>query len=129
VNWSQIDIKPEARDILTWKDHSFLGISSTHIDTLFPSLYQRIEISSIVSATCALVGHRLQHSNVLERFSRTSCEPLYATGSSYCKKRKSFLKSNICIDFLCPQKRTTEPCSSVVQTSSTAPVLTPETSL
>jgi hypothetical protein len=34
-----------------------------------------------------------------------------------------------CIESLCPQKRITERCSSVVYTSSTVAILTPETSL
>jgi hypothetical protein len=34
VNGPQIDIKRKTRDILTWKKHLFLDISSTNIDTL-----------------------------------------------------------------------------------------------
>jgi hypothetical protein len=57
-----------------------------------------------------LVGHRLRFSNVLERISRRSCEPLYATNTSY-----SLTLSNICNWVFCPKSyplRNTEswPC-------------------
>jgi hypothetical protein len=47
VNRSQIDIKRKTCDIRTWKRHLLLDISSTNIDTLFPSLYQSVQTRSI----------------------------------------------------------------------------------
>jgi hypothetical protein len=46
VNRSQMDIKRKTCDIRTWKRHSFLEITSTNIDILVPSLYQRVETRS-----------------------------------------------------------------------------------
>jgi hypothetical protein len=72
VNRSQMDIKRKVRNIRTWKNYIlFLDISSTNIDTLVPSLYQRVETRSIevfltvVSATSAPPSHHLRLSNVL----------------------------------------------------------------
>jgi hypothetical protein len=41
-------------DTQTWIKHLFLDTSSTNIDTLVPSLYNRIEIRSIKSFDCCL---------------------------------------------------------------------------
>jgi hypothetical protein len=67
----------------------FLDISATDIGTLVPSLYQRVETRSIevfrllAQPLPHLVGQHLLLSNVLERISRPSCEPLYATNTSH----------------------------------------------
>jgi hypothetical protein len=44
---SQMDIKRKNYEILTWKEHLFLDISSTNIDGLVPSHYQCLETDSI----------------------------------------------------------------------------------
>jgi hypothetical protein len=43
--------------------------------------------------------------------------------------RKHFLMNILCIESFCPQKRTTESCSSVIYSPSTVAILTTETSL
>jgi hypothetical protein len=53
VNGSQMDIKRKICDIRTWKKHLLLDISSTNIDTLVPSLYQRVETRNCFLATSA----------------------------------------------------------------------------
>jgi hypothetical protein len=40
VNRPQMDAKCKTCEILTWKKHLFLDISSTNIDTFVPSFYQ-----------------------------------------------------------------------------------------
>jgi hypothetical protein len=109
--------------------HLFLDISSTNTDTLVPSLYQRDETHSIEvfwllpQPLPHLVGHHLRLSNILERISRPSCEPLYATNTSHLKQ-ETFI-------YECPlhwvRLPTTEHCSSVVQSSSPVATLTTET--
>jgi hypothetical protein len=79
-----MDIKRKTCDFRTWKNHLFLDIFSTNIDTLVPLLYQCFETRSIegfwlLSQSLArLVGHHLQLSNVVERISGPSCETFYA---------------------------------------------------
>jgi hypothetical protein len=46
VNRSQIDMKRKTCDIRTWGGKKILGISSTNIDALLPSLYQCVETHS-----------------------------------------------------------------------------------
>jgi hypothetical protein len=41
-----MDIKRKTYGILTWKQHLFLDISSTNIDTFVPSLYHCFETRS-----------------------------------------------------------------------------------
>jgi hypothetical protein len=43
--------------------------------------------------------------------------------------RKRFFMNILCIESFCPQRRTTELCSSVVHPSSMVTILTTETSL
>jgi hypothetical protein len=43
---SQMDTKHKTCDIRNWEKHLFIGISSTNIDTLVPSLYQCVETRS-----------------------------------------------------------------------------------
>jgi hypothetical protein len=113
VNGSQIDIKRKTCDIRTWKKHLFLDISSTNIDTLVPSLYQ-------------CVRHLLRLSNVLERISRPSREPLYATNTSN-REQEIFLYGYTLHRVFAHKESTTEFCSSVVYTSSAVAILTTET--
>jgi hypothetical protein len=66
-----------------------------------------------------LVGHHLRLSNVLERISQPSCEPLYATNIPTVNNKRFFINI-LCLRSVCPQKqRTTGRCSSVVHSSST----------
>jgi hypothetical protein len=47
----------------------------------------QIEVFCLLSQRIPhLVGHHLRLSNVLERISRLSCEPLYATNTSHRKQ-------------------------------------------
>jgi hypothetical protein len=99
-----MDIKRKTCDIRTWEKYIFLDISSTNIDTFVPSLYQcvgtrRIEaffdccLSHLLlsqSQQGDMVGHHLRLSHVLERISRLSCEPLYATNTPH-RKEKIFI--------------------------------------
>jgi hypothetical protein len=93
---SQMDIKRRTYDIRTWEKHLFLDISSANIGTLVPSLYQCVETRGIAIFWLLspplphLVGLHLWLSNVLERISRTSCEPLYATNTTH-RKQETFL--------------------------------------
>jgi hypothetical protein len=96
VNRSQIDIKRTICDIRTWEKRLFLDISFTNSDTstLVPSLYQCVKTRSI-EVFCLLSQpvspfHRLRLWNVLQRISRPSCEPLYATNTSL-RKQETFL--------------------------------------
>jgi hypothetical protein len=41
-----MDTKRKTRDIRTWEKHLFLNISFTNIDTLVPSLNQRVQTRS-----------------------------------------------------------------------------------
>jgi hypothetical protein len=74
--------------------HLFLGISSTNIDTLVPSLYQCVEIRNIevfasVAISTGRPGRALSATfDVLEIISRPSCVPLYATYNSQQKQDK-----------------------------------------
>jgi hypothetical protein len=89
-------IKRKTCDIRSWKKHLFLDISSSNIDTLAPWLYQCVETRSIEvfwllsQPLPHLVAHHLQFSNVLERISRPSCEPLYAT-NTFHRKQEIFI--------------------------------------
>jgi hypothetical protein len=54
VNRSQMNTTRKRSEIRTCKNNLFLGITSTNIDTLVPSLYQCVETRSIkVSSTSA----------------------------------------------------------------------------
>jgi hypothetical protein len=91
VNRSQMDIKRKTCVIRTLKNRLFLDISSTNTDTLVPLLYQCIETRSIEvfwlsQPLSHLIGHHLRLSNVLERISRPTCEPPYATNTSHRKQ-------------------------------------------
>jgi hypothetical protein len=94
-----MDIKRKTCDIRNWEKLLFLDISFTDIDTLVPSLYQCVETSSmevftVVSANSAPPFHHVILLNVLERFSRPSCESLYATNTSH-RKQETSLYENI----------------------------------
>jgi hypothetical protein len=130
-----MDIKRKTCDIETWGKHLFLGISSTNIDTLVPSLYQCVETRSIEvfwllsQSLPHMVGHHLELSNLLERICRPSCEPLYATNTSYRKQETLLYEYPSNSALLHTIKSTTERSSSVVHTSSTDVILTTETPL
>jgi hypothetical protein len=119
-----MDIKRKTCDIRTWKKkHLFHDISSTNIDTLVPSLYQCVEtrstgLQTVVSAISGPPFQHLRRQQNVSQVSRFSCEPLYATNTSYRKQ------------FFCPQKkRTTERYSLVLYPSSMVTIFTTETSL
>jgi hypothetical protein len=104
-----MDIKRKTCYILTWKKHLFLDISSTNIDTLVPSLYQCFETRSTEVFRLSskllphLVGHRPRLSNVLERISRPSYEPIFATNTSH-RKHEIFIYEYPLHQSFCPQK-------------------------
>jgi hypothetical protein len=63
-----------------------------------------LEVFSLVSQPLPrMVGHHLRLSNILERISRPSYEPLYATNTSH-RKQETFLYEYPFIESLCPQK-------------------------
>jgi hypothetical protein len=71
------------------ENNLFLDISSTNIDTLVSSLYRCVETRSIEvfwllsHSLPHLIGRHLKLSNVNERISQPSSEPLYATNTSH----------------------------------------------
>jgi hypothetical protein len=91
----------------------------TNIDILDPSLSQCIETRSIEvfwllsQPLPHLVGHHLELSKVLQRFSRPICELLYAINTSH-RKQEIFLYDILCIESFWPQKYITERCLSAV---------------
>jgi hypothetical protein len=128
-----MDIKHITCDIRTGKKHIFLDIPSTNINKLVPSLYQcvkthSIEVFWLLSQPLPhLVGHNLRLSNVLEFL-----DPVVNcfTRQTLPNVNREHLFMNILyIEFFCPQKRTTERCTSVVHSSSTFAILTTEISL
>jgi hypothetical protein len=108
---------------------------STNTSTLVPSLYQCVETRSVGVYWLLShpfphsVGHHLRVSNVLERISRPSCEPLYAINASHRKQEKFLYEYPLhWVIFSHKKKCTTEHCSSVVLSLSTV-ILTTETIL
>jgi hypothetical protein len=87
---SQMDIKRKTCDIRTWKKHLFLGISSTNIDTLVPSLYQCVETRSKSFDCCLSHFCTSISTSSSEKRLPYSCEQLYATNTSH-RKREIFL--------------------------------------
>jgi hypothetical protein len=94
-----MDIRHKICDTRTWKQHLFLDISYTNIDTLVPSLYQCVETCSI--EVFSLLSQPLSHLRfnlfvISETFatkvviSRPNCEPLYATNTSNHKQETFF---------------------------------------
>jgi hypothetical protein len=76
-----------------------------------------------------LVGHHLRLSNILERISLPSNEPL-TRQTLPTVDRKHFLTTILCIESFCPKKiRTKERCFSVVHFSSMVTILVIETSM
>jgi hypothetical protein len=131
VNRRQTDIKSKTCDILTWKNKLFLDISSTNTDKIVPSLYQcfetrRIKVFWLLSQLFPQPPfHHLRLSKVLERTSRPSCFTRQAIPTVI---RKIFLWIYFPLNYLSTKKKT-ERYSSVVYSSSTAAILTIETSL
>jgi hypothetical protein len=89
-------IKHLMEDVLV--PHEKTEQTQTNTDTLVPSLYQcvetfGIEVFWLLSEPLLRQGHLIgQHllSNVLERISCASCEPLHATNTSH-RKQETFL--------------------------------------
>jgi hypothetical protein len=88
---------------------------------------QHRSLLTVISATSDLRFNRF----VLERISPLSCEPLYATNTSFMNSLlKHFFMNIIYIESFCPQKRrTTKHCSPIIYSSSKVTILTTETSL
>jgi hypothetical protein len=113
-----------------WKEHLFLDISSTNIDTLGPSLYQCVETHSIkkfwlLSVSSAPPFQLLRHQ-------RNVCHAVvnsFTLQTLLTVNRKHFCINIFCIESFCPQIRTVERYSSVAHSSSTVAILTTETSL
>jgi hypothetical protein len=88
------------------KKNLFLDISSTNIDTLFPSLNQCLKTSSTeIFVSVAIWKGDLRLSNALERISRPCCESLYPTNTSH-RKHEICLHDYPLHCVLCSQKRT-----------------------
>jgi hypothetical protein len=119
VKRSQMDIKHVIFE--TGKKHLFLDISSTNIDTLVPSLYQCVEtrcLLTVVSATSALPFKPLHHQ-------RNVCHPAvnhFTQQTLSTLNRKHFFMNILLFESFCPQKHTTESCSSVVYPPNTATI-------
>jgi hypothetical protein len=136
VNRSQIELSRKTCDIRNWKRNVFLDISSTNTDILVPSLCLCVETRSIEvfwllsQPLPQLIGHYLRLSNILERISGPSYEPLSATNTSH-RKQEIFIYECPLHWVLLPTKKksTTERCSSVVHPLSTVTILTTEISL
>jgi hypothetical protein len=81
-----MDIKCKTRDIRTWKEHLFLDISSTNIDSLVPSLYQCVETRSI--EVFWLLSQPFPHLrfNLFVISETFASQPLYVTNASQRKQ-------------------------------------------
>jgi hypothetical protein len=102
-----------------------LSLSSCQLESTLPPAAQLLLSQSQQGD---LVGHYLRFSNVPERISRPSWEPLYATNTSH-RNQKHFFMNILCIQYFCPQNHTTEHRSSVTNFSNTVAILTTATSL
>jgi hypothetical protein len=80
---------------------------------------QQGSLLTVVSANSAPHFHYLWLSNVLERISRTSCEPLYMTNTSNHKQEAFFLWISFPLSPSAHKKCTTERCSLVVHAPQT----------
>jgi hypothetical protein len=106
--------------------------STTNIDTLVPSLCQGVETRNIEFFFCCL-SHFRTWSAIVCDFRKSSREFLYLVVNGFTQQtlpavnRKHFFMSILCLDFFCPQRRTTERCSSAIHSSSTVVILTTET--
>jgi hypothetical protein len=72
----------------------YLSLSSCQLESTLPPA------AKLLLSQCQqgdLVGHHLRLSNILERISRLSCEPLYATNTSH-RKQETFLCYVLCIE-------------------------------
>jgi hypothetical protein len=130
VSRSQMDIKRKTCDIRK-REKIFLGISSSNIDTLVPSLYQCVETRSL--EVYWLLSQPLPYLRfnlfVISEMFAIKVEPLYATNTSQ-HKQETFLYEYLCIEsFYAHRKRTTGRCFSVIHSSSAFTILTSETSL
>jgi hypothetical protein len=92
-----MDMKPKTYDIRTSEKTFFsLDIFFINIDTLVQSLDKLVEtrifkdFECCLSSTSATPFHHLLLSDVLEKISRSSCEPLYVRNTSH-RKQESFL--------------------------------------
>jgi hypothetical protein len=89
-----MDIKRKTVIFEPRKEHLFLDISSTNIDTLIPSLYQCIKThkKKKTPLDCSLTHFRTSVSTSSSSAKRLPpvCEPLYTTNSSH-RKQETFL--------------------------------------
>jgi hypothetical protein len=97
-------------------------------------LSARIHPSACCTVDSAAISTRrpgrqqLRLSNIVQRISRPNCELFYATNTSD-RKQEIYLYEYPLHCVSCPQKRTTERCSSVVNTARTVIIVTNKTSL
>jgi hypothetical protein len=98
-NRSQMDIKRKTYDIRTWEKHLFLDICYTNIDTLVPSLYQRVKTCSIEVFRLLSQPLSCLHLNLFVisekvatkvAISRPGCELLHVINTSH-HKQETFL--------------------------------------
>jgi predicted rRNA methylase YqxC with S4 and FtsJ domains len=104
------------------KEHLFLDVSFTSIDTLVPSLYQCVETRRnrliVVSAISKPSFQALRHQ-------RNVCHPVV---NSFTRQTllNVHTKHFFVTESFCPQRLTTVLCSSVVHSSSMVAFLTTE---
>jgi hypothetical protein len=129
-----MDIKCKICDILTRKKNIHFSTypppTMIHLSHRFTKKSKPADGSllTVVSATSAPPFQNLSHQRNVCNVSRPNCELIYATNTSH-RKQETFLYDCPLHWVLCPQNRTTERCSSVMNSSSTVAILTTETSL
>jgi hypothetical protein len=127
-----MDVKHKTCDIRTWKKHLFLDISSINIDKFDPLLYQCVETRSIEVSW--LLSQPLPHLGFnLFVISETFATQLWKAllDKHFPSLIETFLYEYPLHWVRLPtkKKRTTEGCSSVVDSLGTIVILTTETSL
>jgi hypothetical protein len=107
VNRSQMDIRRKTCDIRSWRKYLFLDITSTNIDTFFHRFNSASKSTAQKSSDCCLSHSftsvstssslRKYINQVLNRFTRQTLPTV---------NRKHFFIHILCIEPLCPEKRT-----------------------
>jgi hypothetical protein len=135
VNRSQMDIKHEICDILTWGEkHLFLDMSSTNTDTLVPIALPTCRNPQDNSLLTLCLSHFRAWSGIICDFRKSSREFLDPVVNRFTRQTllgvnmKHFVTNILFIESFCPQERITKRCSSVIYSSPVA-ILTTETTL
>jgi hypothetical protein len=121
ANRSQMDMKSKLCDIRNWKNNIFLDVSSTNLSHLFISTSKPVAQKSFLFYCC------LSHFRTSVLTSSSSAKRLPTSWNSFTRQtlptvnRKHFFMNILCIESFCPQKRTTERCSSLVHPQARSP--------